>query len=137
MLIPYLMHLLRRLRSPTEIMDYVSTLDHDELERFIAQRDAAPDDQRERFVRAFVADTFHFARRRQILPIVAASEAVTQALLSLQDPDGFLSALEDAARRFGQQWFIDNGATAADKWMKRPTYWVWYWLRMGGALTPP
>lgn len=137
MLLPYLMHLLRRLRGPTEIMDYVSTLDHDELARFIALRDDTPDDQRERFVRAFVADTFHFARLRQILPIVAASEAVTQALLSLQDPDGFLRALEGAAGRFGEQWFIDNGATAADKWMKRPTYWLWYWLRMGGALTPP
>lgn len=137
MLIPYLMHLLRRLRGPTEIMDYVSALDHDELARFIALRDDTPDDQRERFVRAYVADTFHFARLRRILPIVAASEAVTQALLSLQDPDGFLGALEDAAGRFGEQWFIDNGATADDKWMRRPTYWLWYWLRMGGALTPP
>jgi len=135
MLFSYLMHLLRRFGGAHKIMDYVPALDHDELERFISQRDALPADQRERFVRAFVVDTFHFARRRQILPVVAACEAVTQALLTLDTPDGFLRALEQAVGRFDEQWFRDNGATSSDKWMDRPTWWLWYWLRMGGALT--
>lgn len=135
MLISYLTHLIRRLCGAAETMDYVSALDHAELERFIAQRDGKPDDQRESFVRAYVADTFHFARRRQILPIVAASEAVTQALLSLDAPDAFLHVLESAASGFDEQWFREKGATSSDKWMDRPNYWLWYWLRMGGALT--
>lgn len=134
MLISYLTHLIRRLAGDVGSMESVSSkLDAADLQRFISQRDGTPEDQRERYVQAYVAETFHFGQR-ELLPKLAAKKALTQALLVIETPEDFVPALREAAAVFSEEWFLKNGASSADKWMRQPEYWLWYWLRMGGAV---
>lgn len=139
MLFSYLTHLMRRLCGASKTMDFGTSIDATELERFIDQRDSLPPDQRDGFVQSYIVSTFYFSRRDS-LPKRAAREVLRTTLLSVRSPDGFLQALRDTADRYDVQWFINNGASASDKWMNQPEWWLWSWLAMSGAvkdIAPP